>query len=103
MKNKNEETTIVQQSYNSRSTMKNLWNTRTKHDNETQQWNTTYKHRNDSQQWKTTSVQELNQNEKQEWENNNRTTIIQQSFKNEKPFKNTRIKHDNETTMKNNI
>jgi len=37
-------------------------------------------------------------NEKQEWENNNRTTIIQQSLNNEKP-----MKHEWNTTMKNKI
>ena len=37
MKNKNEKTTTVQQSYNNRSTMKKQSNTRMKHDNETQQ------------------------------------------------------------------
>ena len=36
MKKKNEKTTIVQQSYNNRLTMKKQSNTRMKHDNETQ-------------------------------------------------------------------
>ena len=43
MKNKNEKTTIVQESYNNRSTMKKQSNTRMKHDkhnNEKQQRNT---------------------------------------------------------------
>ena len=50
MKNKNEKTKIVQQSYNNRSTMKKQSNTRMKHDNETQQRKTTKKHSNDIQQ-----------------------------------------------------
>ena len=61
MKNKNEKTTIVQQSYNNRSTMKKQSNTRMEHDNETQQWKTTKKQSNDIQHWKTTTVQQWNQ------------------------------------------
>ena len=48
MKNKNEKTTIVQQSYNNRSTMKKQSNTRIIHTNQTQQWRTTLKHGNDT-------------------------------------------------------
>ena len=50
MKNKNEKTTIVQQSYNNRSTMKNLLNTRMKHNNEKQHINTAMNLSNEKQQ-----------------------------------------------------
>ena len=63
MKHKSEKTTMVQQSYNNRSTMKKQWNTRMKHDIETQQWKTTYKHSNEKQQ---PNNSESN-NEKLEW------------------------------------
>ena len=43
-------TTIVQRSYNNRSTMKKQSNTRMKHDNRTQQRKTTKTHSNDTQQ-----------------------------------------------------
>ena len=76
MKNKNEKKTIVQQSYNIPSTMKN---------NETHEWNTTMEHNNEKQHITTamTLSNEKQQpysnetnNDKQEWKKN-RTTIIQ--------------------------
>ena len=85
MKHGSELTTIVQQTYNNRSTMKNQWNTRMKHDNETQQRKTTYKHSNVTQQWKTTTVQQWNQ----QWKTRMKK---QQSYNNQKA-----IKHTNET------
>ena len=94
MKNKNEKTTIVQQSYNNRSTMKTIKherNTTMKHDNETRQRkqhiNTAMTLSNEKQQ----PYNNETNNGKQESINNNRT-IIQQSFNNEKA-----IKHTNET------
>ena len=104
-------------SHNNRSTLKNLWNTRMKHDNEAQQWKTTYKHSNVTQQWKKTTVkhwktrmkkkqqsynnhitivQQWKNNETQEWENNNCSTIIQHSYNKEKQWK-TKMKHTNQT------
>ena len=86
-----------------------------KHDNETQQCKTTYKHSNVTQQWKTTTVQQwktrmkrttivqqsynnrstMKNNETQEWENNNCSTIIQESYSKEKQW-NMKIKHNNQ-------
>ena len=45
-----EKTTILQQSYNNRSTIKYKSNTRMKQENETQQLKTTLIHSNDTQQ-----------------------------------------------------
>ena len=84
-----------------------------KHTKETRKWNTimtkTLKHSNDTQQLKTTIVLQWKKNETQECKNN-RSTIIQQSFNNEKPMKHTnetqklktRLKNSNDTAMKNN-
>ena len=106
MKPKLKEKNEKQQSYNNHTTIVQQWKT-----NETHEWNTTMKHNIEKQHTNTamtlSNEKQLpynneSNNEKQEWENNNPTTIIQQSFKNENLWK-TRMKHDNETTMKNNI
>ena len=75
-------TTIIQQSFKN----ENQWNTPKKHENETQQWKTTLKHSNDTQHLKTI-VQQRKNNETQEWENNNCSTIIQHSYSKEKQWK----------------
>ena len=72
-KHKSEKTTIVQQSYNNRSTMKNKLNKRMEHNNEKQYLNAAM-----TQQWKQQSYNNQNNNETQEW----KTTIIQQSINN---------------------
>ena len=77
--------------------MKNQWNTRMKHDNETQQWKATLKHSNDAQQWKQQSYNKENNNETRI-----KTTIVQQSYKCRSTMKNqwnTPMKHDNETKV----
>ena len=70
----NERTKIVQQSYNNRSTMKNQWNTRMKHDNDTQQRK---KHRNAAMTLSNEKQQTYN-NETNNETKNKKTTILQQ-------------------------
>ena len=77
MKHKNEESTIVQQSYNIRTAKKNnekrKWNTAMKNNKETQQWHSAMKNNN-----RTTMKPTIKQKNKKQQFYNNHTTIVQQ-------------------------